>query len=85
MATRRRVEIIGRDRFWQNAVMVEWDYQFPERKLVPESDGTYLIEPEWLTDLERVAKQCFSKVILAPTDPSRRQWFRRFVPHSREE
>ena len=85
MATRKRVEIIGRDNFWQKAVMVEWEHQFPDRKLNSETDGSYMIELEWLGDLEQVAKQCFSKVVLAPDDPSRRLWFRRFVPGSNSE
>ena len=75
-----RVEIIGRDKFWQKAVFVEWQHQFPERALAPERHGFYLIEAEWLADLERVAGQCFSRVVRAPEDPGRRMWFRRLLP-----
>ncbi|HYE66629.1 MAG TPA: hypothetical protein VD966_13660 [Pyrinomonadaceae bacterium] len=76
-----RVEIIGSDAFWRNAVMVEWEYQFPQRKLIAESSGYHLIEADWLDDLERVAGKLFSKVLVAPADPSRRQWFRRLLPN----
>ena len=84
MTNRMRVEIIGRDAFWRKAVLVEWEHQFPNRELLTETDNSYLIEPEWLEDLQRVAGQCFSKVIVAPKDPSRRLWFRRFLPRSDE-
>ena len=77
MAGRIRVEIVGRNEFWRNAVTVEWDYQFPARKLQADSGGRYWIDAEWLADLERVAAQCFSRVLLAPLDPGRRQMFRR--------
>jgi hypothetical protein len=75
-----RIEIIGRDAFWRNAVLVEWQHQHPERPLVAESSTCYLIEPEWLVDLERVAGEAFSKIVIAPEDPSRRSWLRRFIP-----
>jgi hypothetical protein len=74
-----RVEIIGRNEFWRDAVFVEWEYQFPERKLEPEDEGFHLIAEEWLDDLRRVAAQCFSQVLLAPQDPGRRKLFRRLL------
>ena len=77
MSRRIRVEIIGRNEFWQKAVFVEWDYQFPERKLEPEAEGFYLIEEDWLEDLQRVATQCFSRALTAPEDPGRRRLFRK--------
>ena len=80
---RHRVEIIGRSEFWRHAVMVEWESQFPQRKLIAEGDGFYLIEADWLEDLRRVAGQCFSSVLLAPEDPGRRQWFRQLFPRGR--
>jgi hypothetical protein len=80
-----RVEIVGRDEFWRHAVMVEWEYQFPDRKLIAESPDFYLIEEEWLADLRRVAGQCFSEVLLAPEDPGRRQWFRQLFPRGDHE
>jgi hypothetical protein len=79
MERRIRVEIIGRNEFWRDAVFVEWEYQFPERKLEPEAEGFYLIAEEWLDDLRRVAAQCFSQVLLAPQDPGRRKLFRRLL------
>ena len=75
-----RVEIVGRNEFWRNAVLVEWDYQFPLRKLVAEGESFYLIEEDWLEDLERVAGQCFSKLLLAPRDPGRRDLLRKIFP-----
>jgi hypothetical protein len=79
MERRIRVEIIGRNEFWRDAVFVEWEYQFPDRKLEPEQGNFYLIAEEWLDDLRRVAAQCFSQVLLAPQDPGRRQLFRRLL------
>ena len=79
MVNRIRVEVVSRDGFWRKAVMVEWEYQFPERALAAEPDGTYLVPEGWLDDFERVAGQCFSKVVRAPEDPSRRLWFRRLL------
>ncbi len=75
-----RIGIIGRDAFWRNAVVVEWEHQYPERKLVAEASAYYLIELDWLDDLERIAQECFSKIVVGPTDPSRRLWLRRFMP-----
>jgi hypothetical protein len=79
MEPRIRVEIVGRNEFWRNAVFVEWEYQFPQRKLEPEGKGFYLIPEDWLDDLRRVAGQCFSRVLLAPQDPGRRHLFRRLI------
>lgn len=75
-----KIEIIGRDAFWCKAVLVEWDHQYPERRLVAESSGCYLIETEWFEDLKRVADGCFSRIVEAPEDLSRRIWLRRFIP-----
>jgi hypothetical protein len=77
MSNRIRVEIVGRNEFWRNAVFVEWEYQFPERKLEPDGAQFHLIEKDWLEDLQRVAAQCFSRALLAPQDPGRRHLFRR--------
>ncbi len=77
---RIRVAIIGRNAFWSNAVVVEWEHQYPERKLVAEASAFYLIEQEWLDDLTLIAKECFSKIAVAPADPSRRSWLCRFIP-----
>ena len=80
MERRIRVEIVGRDSFWRHAVKIEWEHQFPDRPLAADANGFYLIPADWLPDLERVAEQCFSKVLIAPEDPSRRFWFRRLIP-----
>jgi hypothetical protein len=72
-----RVEIRGRNQYWLNAIFVEWEYQYPTRKLVPQSGSYYLIEADWLPDLQRVARHCFGSAVLAPDDPGRRQLFRR--------
>jgi hypothetical protein len=76
-----RVELVSRDSFWRNAVSVEWAHQYPDRPLAAEEGGTILIEESWLEDLSRVASKCFSRVHVAPADPSRRLLFRRlFAP-----
>jgi hypothetical protein len=56
--------------------MVEWNHQFPDRALVSDSPGFYLLPEEWLADLTRVAAQCFGTVLRAPSDPGRRRLFR---------
>lgn len=78
MSRRVRIEIKGRDRFWGSAFHVEWEHQFPDRKLIAEGDY-YLVEAEWLADLERVAAQTFCRVLRAPDNPRRRRWFRGLV------
>jgi hypothetical protein len=72
-----RVELGSRDCFWRKAVCVEWAHQFPDRPLVAEDSETFVIEENWFDDLSRVASKCFSRVNIAPADPSRRQLFRR--------
>ena len=79
-----RIRIVGRDTFWCNAVVVEWEHQYPERKLVAEASACYLIEPDWLDDLNLIAQECFSRIVVAPTDASRRSWLRRFMPRMRQ-
>jgi hypothetical protein len=74
-----RVEINGRDAFWRDAVIVEWEHQHPARKLTKEASGSFVIESDWLDDLKRIAGDCFSTVVVAPADPSRRSWFRQFL------
>ncbi|MEP7269859.1 MAG: hypothetical protein ABI882_00050 [Acidobacteriota bacterium] len=71
-----RIEINSRDAFWRNAFKVEWDFQYPQRKLSEETPGFFCIPESWLPDVERVGKQCFSNVKLAPSDPGRRNIFR---------
>lgn len=69
-----RIEIKSKDEFWARAFHVEWEYQFPGRKLVAEAESFYFAEPEWLGDLERVGAQTFSSVTRAPDNPRRREW-----------
>ena len=76
-----RIEIKGRDDFWRDAVIVEWEHQFPLRKMTRDASGFFGIEEAWLKDLKRVAGDCFSTVVEAPGDPSRRSLFRLFLPH----
>ena len=83
MNSQIKIEIIGRDTFWRNAVLVEWDHQFPSRALVAETSACFLIESEWLKDLERVADGCFSRIVVALEDPGRRLWLRQFIPSDR--
>jgi hypothetical protein len=79
-----RIEINARDEFWRKAVIVEWEDQYPERKLTAEQGGRYLIDAAFLDDLKRIAGDCFSEVVIAPPDPSRRALLRRFIPNGTE-
>lgn len=69
-----KVEITGRDEFWQRAFHVEWEHQFPNRTLRATDGGQFLVKPEWLKDLERVAGETFCRVLLAPDNRRRREW-----------
>jgi hypothetical protein len=71
-----RVEITGRNSFWQNAVKVEWEHQYPDRKWIEQGDRFYVIEADWLLDLQRVANQCFATAVVAPEDVGKRKMFR---------
>ena len=85
MNTRIRIEIKARDEFWGKAVLVEWEDQYPERRLNAEPHSAYLvIEANWLKDLKRIAGDCFSEVLVAPANPARRSWLSRFIPGGRE-
>jgi hypothetical protein len=75
-----RIEIESRDDFWRDALIVEWESQYPQRTLIKEVSGSYVIENDWLDDLKRIAGDCFSTIVVAPMDPSRRSWFRQFLP-----
>ena len=79
MKRRIRVEIVGRDKFWEKAVWVEWAHRFPGREAVHESGPFDLIEPEWLADMELVARECQSRALVAPANVGRRLWFRRLL------
>lgn len=79
-----RIEINGRDAFWRDAVIIEWEHQHPQRTLIKEASGSYVIENDWLDDLKRIAGDCFSTIVVAPMDPSRRSWFHQFFPGTGE-
>lgn len=75
MGQKIRIEIKGKDEFWERAFHVEWLDQFPGRVLLAEGEGFYSVEPEWLADLDRVGAQVFCRVVRAPDRPERRRWF----------
>ena len=80
MEQRIRVEIIGKDDFWRRAFHVEWEDQFPNRKLATDGAGRFLAQREWLNDLERVGNQTFCAVRRAPENPRRREWIGSMIP-----
>ncbi|HZS06675.1 MAG TPA: hypothetical protein VFD58_17690 [Blastocatellia bacterium] len=80
MSRRIRVEIESRNEFWHNALGVEWEHQFPDRRLEKVGKHAYVIDEDWLEDLQKVASQVFSRVLLSPDDPGRRRWFRSLIP-----
>ena len=81
MEQRIRIEIKGKDEFWGRAFHVEWASQFPERALVSDDDGQYVVNLAWLPDLERVGRETFCLVTRAPDNPKRRQWFNSLLPN----
>lgn len=74
-----RVEITGRNSFWQNAVKVEWGHQYPDRQWIAQGDRFYVIEADWLLDVQRVAHQCFATAVVAPEDVGKRKLFRQLL------
>ena len=80
MEQRIRVEIMGKDDFWGRAFHVEWEYQFPDRKLTSDGAGRFLAENEWLDDLAQVGKQTFCTILRAPENPRRREWINSLFP-----
>lgn len=80
MEQRVRLELRGKDEFWTRAFRVEWEDQFPDRKLESDSAGDLIAAREWLEDLERVAAQTFCRVVHAPANPDRRRWMNSLVP-----
>jgi hypothetical protein len=80
VAQQLRIEIKGKDEFWGRAFRVEWEHQFPDRKLTPDVSGRYLARREWLEDLEGVARQTFCQVLCAPENPRRREWISSLIP-----
>jgi uncharacterized protein YlzI (FlbEa/FlbD family) len=85
MPRRIKVEIIGRNDYWLNAVFVEWEHEFPERRLEKVEGNLYLIEETWLEDLQRIAGQVFARVLRSPDDPGRRRLFRSLLPGGRRQ
>jgi hypothetical protein len=75
-----KVEIKGKDEFWGRAFHVEWEYQFPDRKLDSDGAGRFIANSEWLDDLERVGSQTFCSIRRAPENPYRREWIGSLIP-----
>ena len=80
MAQRIRIEITGKDGFWEQAFHVEWEDQFPDRQLAIDGSGRFLAENEWFDDLVRVGSQTFCNVVRAPENPRRRDWISSLMP-----
>jgi hypothetical protein len=74
-----RIEIIGKDSFWERAFHVEWESQFPNRTLAPDQSG-FLAHIDWIVDLERVGQQTLCSVVRAPENPRRRKWIGSLIP-----
>jgi len=74
-----RVEITGKDAFWRRAFDVEWEHQFPDRKLAASPSGQVLANARWLEDLERVAAETFCRVQIAPASRHRREWLAQII------
>lgn len=74
------VEVVGKDKFWENAFRVEWAHQYPDRPLEFETPHRCLAEPAWLEDLVRVGGQTFCRVTRAPDNPARRDLFGSLFP-----
>ena len=75
-----RIEITGKDGFWEQAFHVEWEDQFPDRKLTSDEGGRFMATTEWLDDLVRVGKETFCTVVRAPQNPRRREWMTSLMP-----
>jgi hypothetical protein len=80
MEQRIRIEIMGKDGFWGRAFHVEWESQFPDRKLASDGAGRFLAQSEWLDELERVGSQTFCTIVRAPENPRRRKWMGSLIP-----
>ena len=77
---RIKIEIIGKDSFWERAFHVEWESQFPDRALIADGAGHYIADPDWLADLEKVGRETFCSVTRSPDNPRRRQWISSLLP-----
>ena len=69
-----KIEIRGKDDFWAQAFHVEWEHQFPYRKLASDGKDRFLADADWLDDLERVGSETFCAVLQTPENPQRRAW-----------
>ena len=81
MSKQLKIEIASKDEFWQNAVSLEWSTRYPQRRLSTVGAGIYSIDIRWLDDLQDIARECNSTIIVAPSDPGRRSLFTQFLPH----
>ena len=79
------VEIEGRDKFWENALRVEWEHEYPDRQLEFESPQRCLIDPAWFDDLTQVGARVFCRITRAPDNPARRQLFGSLFPWRRDD
>jgi hypothetical protein len=75
-----RIEIKAKDEFWARAFHVEWEHQFPDRKLIANVTEEFIAPTEWFIDLERVAAQTFCKIVRAPENLQRRRWMNSLIP-----
>ncbi|HZM88904.1 MAG TPA: hypothetical protein VFF31_20430 [Blastocatellia bacterium] len=80
MEQRIRIEIMGKDDFWERAFHVEWEYQFPDRKLASDGAGRFFAPGNWLGDLEGVGRETFCTIVRAPENPRRREWMSSLMP-----
>ena len=80
MEQRIRIEIKAKDDFWGRAFHVEWEYQFPDRRLTLDGADRFVADLEWLKDLERVGDQTFCTILRAPLSPRRREWMSSLLP-----
>ena len=80
MAQQVKIEIKGKDGFWERAFHVEWEDQFPNRRLTSDGAGRFLAPGDWLNDLESVGTRTFCKILRAPENPRRREWISSLIP-----
>lgn len=80
MSEQVRIEIKARDGFWGRAFHVEWEHQYPDRKLTACGEGLFLVDSMWLDSLEQVAGQTFCRIVRAPDNPRRRRWMSGLIP-----
>ncbi len=80
MTQQIKIEISGKDDFWERAFHVEWEYQYPDRRVDSTGGRSFLARSEWLEDLERVGSQTFCTIVRAPENPRRREWLSSLIP-----